>query len=313
MTTNPYLEKCNTFNEEWPQWRKDLYNNGWAIVPNAVPKERTEKYRQQFWDWVEANRNFARRDKPETWTAENFGSYIYRGIIHDQIAHTQWMWDIRCEDSILDIFKTVYGTDRLLVSFDGSNISRPLKESEALESWAHFDQGHTKYGFQCVQGLLNLEHCGDHDGGLVILEGSHKLHDEYFKTTGIQTETDWYPFEEEDVTQMDLFKHCKKIKVNCEPGDFVLWDSRLVHWACSPIIGKSVQHKCRMVSYVSMQPADIASPETIEAKRHAFNTKRNTSHWASTNIDFFGEDRGQVTNDITRSPRLERLAGLVPY
>ncbi|KAF2070404.1 hypothetical protein CYY_008274 [Polysphondylium violaceum] len=310
MTTNPFLEKCNTWNENWPEWRKNLYNNGWAIIPNLVAKEKAAAYKEEFWTWVEQNRNRARRNDPSTWTEQNMGSSIYRGIIHDEIAHTQWMWDIRSEDAILDVFTQVYGTDKLLVSFDGANISRPLEEKEALESWAHFDQGHLKYGFQCVQGLLNLEHCGETDGGLVVLEGSHQFHDEYFKTTGIETESDWYPFEDEDVTKLDLFKNCKKIKVCCKPGDFVVWDSRTVHWACSPIKGPN--KKCRMVTYVSMQPAEIATPETIEAKQMAFKTKRNTSHWASTNIDFFGIERGQV-NNIPLTPRIEKLAGLVPY
>jgi hypothetical protein len=34
---------------------------------------------------------------------------------------------------------------------------------------------------QCVQGLVNLAPNGPDDGGLIVMEGSTKLLDEYFK------------------------------------------------------------------------------------------------------------------------------------
>jgi len=260
------LEKsCNTFDENWPDWRKHLYERGWAVIPNTITRERAEYYRQRFWDWVELHRPGTKRNDPKTWTQHTLGADMFHGIIHANIAHEQFIWDIRCEDSVIEIFRQIYNTDKLLASFDGGNISRPLRESEMSRSWAHFDQGHDKMGFQCIQGLMNLEECGEYDGGLIVLQDSHKLHDKYFIETKETSSKDWYKFSGEPQQEIPMFSKCKKIKVCCNPGDFVVWDSRTIHWAASP--NKSRGHgRCRMVTYVSMQPACIATTETIAKK-----------------------------------------------
>ncbi|KAF2073858.1 hypothetical protein CYY_004818 [Polysphondylium violaceum] len=309
MESNHSLEDCNIFDDNWPQWRKDLYNNGWAIVKNAITRERAEQYRQRFWDWVEVHRPGAKRNDPKSWSQHTLGADMFHGIIHGNIAHEQFMWDIRCEPAVLDIFKQIYNTEKLLASFDGGNISRPLRESEMGRSWAHFDQGHDKFGFRCIQGLMNLEECGPHDGGLIVLQDSHKLHDTYFQTTKETSSKDWYKFQG-DPREIPLFSKCQKIKVCCDPGDFVLWDSRTIHWACAPTKNKGA-NRCRMVTYVSMQPASLATTATIAAKQDAFYGKFNTSHWAAESINVFGGIK-QV-NNVVLNPTIEKLAGLEYY
>eukprot|EP01132_Coremiostelium_polycephalum_P002385 gene2385-2947_t len=220
----------------------------------------------------------------------------------------------------------IYGTDKLLVSFDGGNLSRPSTTIGRHKDWAHFDQGHKKMGFRCVQGFLNLEHCQEHDGGLIVYEGSHLKHESFFKGTGIETQGDWHKFDNDPREEFpDYFKDCKKVKVCCNIGDVVLWDSRTIHFAAIPDANKGAT-KCRMVVYTSYQPRSLATEANLKAKQKAFQNKRMTSHWAAETIKLFPKNPRTYGNqslidnfkfDSTTLPVLndkqKKLAGLIPY
>ncbi|KYR02712.1 hypothetical protein DLAC_00175 [Tieghemostelium lacteum] len=312
--------ECNTYKEEWSGWRKHLYEHGWAIVPKVVTAECAEQYRQRFWDWLEGFNTGLKRNVPSTHKSENWPGNIHGIFQNYGFGHNQFVWDIRCEPAIINVFKEIYGTDQLLVSFDGGNMSRPTN----IESkpWPHFDQAHDKFGFHCIQGFLNLEQCGDHDGGLIVYQDSHKQHQPYFEETGEVSTNDWYKFDV-DPNTLKHFKQCKKIKVNCQPGDVVLWDSRTIHYACPPQKHKSDVN--RTVVYVSYQPAYLALPSDIASKQNAFYNNRMTSHWAASvrlfpktprtygNEDLvlkfpISEVNNAVLTDVGR-----KLAGLIPY
>jgi hypothetical protein len=50
-------------------------------------------------------------------------------------------------------------------------------------------------GFYCCQGLVNLNDCGPEDGGLMVLEGSSKLVEEFFDIHGRESYNSWGPFD----------------------------------------------------------------------------------------------------------------------
>eukprot|EP01132_Coremiostelium_polycephalum_P011540 gene11540-14134_t len=316
------LELCNQFQESWPLWRKELYLNGWAIVKNVVPKERVEHYRSEFWTWMEGFGTGINRNSKSTWNNESWPPSLH-GILHGySFAHNQFLWDMRSEESIINIFKEIYKTEKLLVSFDGGNISKPVISPEDVDKpWPHFDQGIKKQGFHCIQGFLNLQECGPHDGGLIVYQGSHLKHREYFEKTPIKN-SDFVKIEG-DPLKNPIFKDCKKIKVCCESGDFILWDSRTIHYACAPD-QKLGSGECRMVVYASYQPAYLATQKDIARKLEAFSTKSNTNHWGAEKVKIF--PKYQVIKGVDQKKRFTRedpnpilteraelLAGLVPY
>ncbi|EFA76484.1 hypothetical protein PPL_10250 [Heterostelium album PN500] len=289
------LEKsCNTLKDDWPQWRKDLYHKGWAVVPNVVPTDRCATYSSAFWDWMENFNTGVKRDDSSTWVNSNWPGNIHGIFQHYAFGQNQFVWDIRVEQPIIDVFTKIYNTDKL-----GSN----------------------KFGFRCVQGFLNLNHCQDNDGGLIVYEGSHLVHDKYFRETGIDSKGDWWKFDDDPI-KLSYFKDCKKVKVNCNIGDIVLWDSRTIHYACAP----TTPERCRMVVYVSYQPASLISDSDLKKKVKCFKEKRMTSHWASENIKMFPKNPRTYGNnaiidrfkyDEKKLPvltnRAKQLAGLIPY
>jgi len=80
---------------------------------------------------------------------------------------------------------------------------------------------------QLCQGIANLSPSGPLDGGLVVLRGSHKLHEDHFDSIGgFDTSADQgeafegYKYSMEDVGW--YLKHgCEEIKVCANAGDLI--------------------------------------------------------------------------------------------
>lgn len=143
---------------------------------------------------------------------------------------------------MLEAFERIWGTKELLASFDGINHTLPLPEGKRLPStpWPHMDQNPHLQGLQCAQGIINFAPNGPEDGGLVVLKGSQKLTETFFKTHSMEKKAkwgtvpdDWNGFDPEEVA---WFKErgAEEIKVCVDPGDLIVWDSRTVHWNVLP-------------------------------------------------------------------------------
>ena len=300
-----------------PIFVTNLKNNGWAIVKGVTKADFAQETASKFWKWFENFNTGIDREKPETWKTKDWPVNLHGIIQWYGLGHEQFVWDVRMREEIIKIFAEIYKDDKLLVSFDGGNCSKV--SNVKTKSWAHIDQGHKKIGFRCVQGFLNLNPCGEKDGGLVVYQGSHKLHEKIWEG-GKKATGDWYKFTPEE---LEIFKDCPIVKVCCEPGDIVLWDSRAVHWAKAPELGD--KSRTRMVVYVSYQPAKLATNATLNKKKTAFKERRMTSHWAAENIKLFpknprtyGDDskieRFKVNTELpTLNERGQRLAGLIEY
>lgn len=131
----------------------------------------------------------------------------------------------------MDVFTKLWGTDELLVSFDGMNITLPRQKDLSWSPWPHCDQNENRKGMQCVQGLLNYQPNGLKDGGLILMKGSAKLFDEFFAEKREQDDHEDKPPPEEEFRDLFIFKEedvkwfqdrgCTLQKMNLDPGDLV--------------------------------------------------------------------------------------------
>lgn len=105
--------------------------------------------------------------------------FSHRGGLYNGYGcgHEEYAWQIRQEPGIIDAFAKIWGTNELLVSFDGLNISLPQKDAakDVHKPWPHVDQSPTRQFLHCVQGIANLAPNGPLDGGLMVLRGSKEL------------------------------------------------------------------------------------------------------------------------------------------
>jgi ectoine hydroxylase-related dioxygenase (phytanoyl-CoA dioxygenase family) len=228
------------------------------------------------------------------------------------------------EPNVLKPFQELWGTDELLASFDTFNVTLPHRVDDDFSPWPHTDQAPERKGLACVQGLLNLTPAGPEDGGLLLMVGSSALFEEYFSTFEKRDRQsvdakhyDFYGFKPEDIKWFES-KGCHQIKVNAEPGDLVLWDSRTIHH-----VAKIESDTIRSVLYTCFTPAALASPEDIAYKAELFRRFEATTHWPHCNI--WGQGKAKVngeTDPFERDEPLEKpvvteqilkLAGVKPY
>jgi ectoine hydroxylase-related dioxygenase (phytanoyl-CoA dioxygenase family) len=281
MSTN-----CTKISETpTPQWLQDLEKNGYAVVTNAIPRDRALSYQQRAFSWLRSFSSDLDLSNPSTWIAQNLPAQSKINTFHSYaVAHECFMWEARMEPGVLEAFSTLWGTNELLVSFDALNVtSLNRKDVERNPAWEHIDQSPLRRGLHCVQGIINLSTSGPEDGGLVVYPRSHLLNDIFFDT---QTDSstwkvmDRYLFNPSELSWF-ADRGIKTLKVCAEVGDLILWDSRTVHYGSEP---SENSNTIRTAIYAFYTPAKLTSKETTEIKEKTFRAWSGTTHWLHDNI-----------------------------
>ncbi|KAF2092033.1 phytanoyl-CoA dioxygenase [Saccharata proteae CBS 121410] len=283
-------------------WRDDFARDGYAVIKGAIPIERAKGYQQRAFNWLKSFDTPLDLSDPSTWTEANlpvqskintFSAYC--------VSHESFMWDARMEPGVLEPFQTLWGTDELLVSFDALNVTFPGRTDRPPKgAWPHVDQSPFRKGLQCCQGVINLSPAGPKDGSLVVFPGSHALMDEFFATQTTPDEwdkRDLYLFSEQQIAWWKA-RGIEPRKIEAEPGDLLLWDSRTVHWGAEPELDSEV---IRTVIYASYAPAAWASEETLAEKAKVFKLWSGTTHWPHDNVVF--RDARARLEDGSMDPR----------
>ncbi|CAG8233886.1 unnamed protein product [Penicillium salamii] len=311
--------------EKFGDWRDEFFTNGYTVVKGAIPRERAIQYRERAMDWFQKFPfGFDINDK-STWKEDHLPVVMNGGMVIGYCAtHEKWVWEARTEPGVLEPFAKLWGTDELLVSFDAVNITLPGRTDVKWTPWPHVDQAPTRKGLACAQGIINLSEAGPLDGGLQLLQGSSELFELFFKehppkpkAADAPGQFDWFGFTLEDVKWFED-RGCKLIKVNAEPGDVIIWDSRTVHYASLP-----QSETIRTIIYATYTPASLATPEDIALKADIFRRFEGTTHWPHCNI--FAQGKAMRDGKICHGERTEplekpemtdqvlKLAGVKPY
>ncbi|GAA6033237.1 hypothetical protein JCM8097_003010 [Rhodosporidiobolus ruineniae] len=321
-----------------PSWKRDLEENGYAVVRGAVPAERAEAYTQRAFDWAKRSHGFDVEDR-STWRTE-YLPVNENGLINLYgSSHEKWVWEARMEERVIEVFEELWGTKELLVSFDAINLSVPVgpharTDIEPAKPWPHIDQqpepeGRPGLQFELAQGLLAMTPSGPDDGGLVVLKRSHALVKQFFdETGGVKEKQDWghrnyYEFTAADLKWFRQQPGVEEIKVETQPGDLILWDSRTIHWNRTP-----TAEQVRSVVYVCYAPRSMASSEVLETRRRCFEQRLATTHWPAPFIvvplEEYGppkladgtvdpRDRARPLEEPVVTERMEQLVGIRPY
>lgn len=241
----------------------ELNEKGFVVIPDVLCKHKIENALHMFKDWRERIENF-----------DIIHSKISpHGIIKNWgIGHAEHCWYIRTQPEVQEVFKDFYSTDDLIVSYDGTcYITNELHKKKKDNCWTHTDQAPCKKGFECVQGFVALT--SNVNTSLVVYEGSHNLHEEYFRSMGITNKSNWNKI---DPAYLDGIKVKKKV-LKVDAGSLVLWDSRTFH---QNQYGNPICED-RIVQYVCYLPrTHKKNTKSVNTKRqHYFHTMRTTSHW----------------------------------
>lgn len=175
--------------------------------------------------------------------------------------------------------------------------------------WMHIDQNRLTAEMTCFQGLVHVTPSGPYDSGLLVLPYSHLYWDQYYKdsplsgygsfnfvdgsipvTTPIpesSSSSNTYSSSSSSSSNTNLsvlrqamglqLKDHIYTKVCCQPGEFVVWNSKTFHQA-----GQLQSDTERLAIYVSMLPRQQCPVKTLTKRCEAFEQNRMTNHWCYT-------------------------------
>ena len=239
----------------------DLDKNGFCVIPNILDKDKIDLCKKSFKEWQETipnHDNFHKSCNPNN---------IYK---YHRVGHTKMSWYIRTRPQIQDIFKSIWNTDELVVSFDGAcYMNSDIKDNNKL--WTHVDQGAESSELKCYQGFVSLT--DNTQKTLRVYESSHLLHKSYFEEKGLTKTGNWTLI---DKDYLDKIEDKKRV-LDVPAGSLVLWDSRCFHQ--NQIGGDNDED--RLVQYVCYLPK--SHPKNTEAMKKKrlkyYKEQRTTSHW----------------------------------
>ena len=253
-------------------WFNHLHKFGWAVAP--IPGWKPD-FVNMFFDFLESCNPVFKRNEIDTWKGKNLPTLLH-GILKHYFGHTELEWQIR--ELCAPIFARIFNCSPsdLLSSFDGGCFMN-VKKKNTNKSWIHVDQSRYTKGFLCVQGVVNFIDNGAEDGGLVLVENSRSVFEEYMNKYPSEGIT-WGPANMED----SILKDKKLLKICAPAGHVLLWDSRMFHCNVQPT-GSALKEdgtpRFRMATYVSMQPRLNATEKELKKRVELYEKGRMTGHW----------------------------------
>lgn len=275
--------------------KSNLLEKGYVVIPQILSPEEIQEAKNMFFQWKDTLPNHDRIH----YKTDPHG--IYKTL---EAGHQRHAWFIRTRPKVQDVFKKLWDTQELIVSFDGNcYIPKALQKKDNI--WTHTDQAPCDSGLKCYQGLVTLTE--NRERTLVVYEGSHLLHQPYFEERGISHKNNWNLIEPEYLEDIQDRKHVLHIPA----GSLVIWDSRTFH---QNQYGKPGSEE-RLVQYVCYFPKNHAKNTiAMQGKRKKyFDARRTTSHWPAPiyvnglQPRNYGDSSLKIDYSILPEPNLEDL------
>lgn len=271
--------------------RSRLEEEGYIVVPQVVPKENVDAVVADIWRHTGAS-----PDDRESWYQPS--TIRPTGMV--EMYHYQSMWNNRQYPRIHETFTRIYGTEKLWVSLDRTNLKPPHDSRHPdyqNKGFIHWDTDIAKYpnirfGVQCVLALADTD---ESMGGFQCVP-------ELYKELG-----DWVSKQPEDSLDRrtpDLDSGGYSItKVPLRAGDLVIWSTLMPHGN-----GHNVSDRPRLAQYVSMTPAREDDAETRQARIDCWRYNRPPSKAAFPGDPRKLEEQREHPAELTSLGR--RLLGL---
>jgi hypothetical protein len=269
-------------------WRAHLEREGYVVIGPVADAADCADAERLFWEWASEASPGLSGDDPSTW--DRMPCTSANGIIGSGgIGQSAFMWRLRALPAVVRAFAALWdcGEGELITSFDGANVFRPFRAPAGMPAWRtrggwfHVDQGVEKHGLHAVQGLVSLTAATSASGGLVVLPGTHLAHAELTRRY-MHVKGDYVQLPHGDPLLIAAAADGSSTLVQCEQGDLVLWDSRVVHCNAPAVERGSEQNApslLRLAGYVCMTARARADGPTLVARRAAVDKLATSTHW----------------------------------
>ena len=240
----------------------NINNKGYCIIYDVLDKEEIQYAKNKFYEWYNNSPNLSE---------QHIKLNPHNIMKYHEASHQEFAWYIKTNPKVIEIFKKLYNTNDLVVSFDGC-CYYPKNTKLSKNCWTHTDiSPKLSKEMKCIQGFISLTN--NKDNSLVVYKGSNNLHNKYFKDKNMEKEsTNWLKIDKDYLKNIDN----NKLILNVPAGSLVLWDSKTFHQNIT-----QNKNEERLVQYVCYLPKNHKkNTKIISAKRlKYFNERRLTSHW----------------------------------
>ena len=249
--------------KDWDFWEE----NGYLVVPNAVPPENLTALIDAIWEFLEMD-----PDNPDDWykykpyRRGDLCSPISEAGMVEMYQH-QTLWDNRQYPRVYQVFAELLGEEKLWVSLDRANMKPPVRADKP--EWGHTGMIHWDIDTTqdpipfSVQGVLYLTDTHENQGGFQCIPGFHKAFAEWVKTQP----PDRNP-KQPDLTGLEVKSIAGKA------GDLVIWHSLLLHGN-----GHNISDRPRLAQYITMSPAKENDEQVRQERIQAWRDRRPTPRW----------------------------------
>ncbi|UJR36658.1 hypothetical protein I4U23_029375 [Adineta vaga] len=272
-----------------------LNEHGYAIFSDIMLQNEIDINKELLWNFLEniPGRHIRRNDST-TWSNNWPGNGTF-GIINDcGIGQSDFMWNIRSNRNIKRVYSQIWDTDELFVSFDGCGVYRNWHIEPTWKTttgWYHVDQNPiSKPDRCCIQGFVALTNHDETTGGLIVFPYTHLRFNEL--TDVVRRSKDFVRIPS-DHSILDGGRATGKF-IQCQAGDLVVWDSRLVHCNSAAFVDQEQSSDqpidlLRIVAYVSMSPAVFIRDYTLGQfqKQRKLMVQNNCTltHWSTDLVE----------------------------
>ena len=114
---------------EKEDWLRYLDNNGYVIIKEVANSQERGQAISLLWDFLEdmpGEAKYAvRRDDSVSWRNGSWFPSPRNGIANGYgMGQSKFLWYSRLLPKVSEAFRTIWGVESLLVSFDGGNVFR---------------------------------------------------------------------------------------------------------------------------------------------------------------------------------------------
>jgi ectoine hydroxylase-related dioxygenase (phytanoyl-CoA dioxygenase family) len=269
--------------------------NGYVVVPDAVPPENLEATINAIWDFLEMN-----PDDPNDWYRP---PHLPSGTV-EMFQHPA-LWNNRQYPRVHEAFAQLLGTEKLWVSEDRASMKPPSHPDHPKydnKGFTHWDLDTSKplSPKLRLQGVLVLADTSEEMGGFQCVPGFHKDLDKWIA----QQPADRNPNSPDLNT---LPPGMKVTPIPSKAGDLIIWNNLLAHGN-----GHNVGKRPRLAQYITMFPAPDPASEQYETWRQKRierwqNRRAPDGRWV-TGDPRHKEELQQQTAELT--PLGRKLLGL---
>ena len=290
---------------------RELDEHGVAVIPEVLTEDECDEQVTLVHQWLA-------KFHPNHPSSINSIVHKYR------IGHCETVW--ACRMKAKPVFSEIFGTDKLLTSFDGMAIGQPPELGDARFKFAqdpnsfdglHLDQGPQRKGLHAYQGAVYLEEAEFEDYCFKVIRDSHKHHEDFFQNFHPGPKSEFRKLTKKEV-QWYLQRGCKVQRVAVPKGGIVLWDSRTAHAGAPPVINRK-NARWRYVSFICMAPAKWAQYKDYVVKKQGYEEMRTSCHWPANGAHLFrryGVHPGQDIEEmpaIAKTEEAKKMVGVIPY